>query len=379
MNCLSISYKNTGIKLRERLAFSEPERLRIAGQVIGSKSATQCVILVTADRTELYYVPTSENSENQILTILADHAQVPVDIVADHVSFTSDDDALIHLFRVCAGLESMIIGEAEVLGQVKYAYLTAKNDGTVFEDLNLIFQAAFNAATRISEETTLTKSSTSVARLASREIADFAENVNVLVIGASGKNASDIFVSLAKRPNVKVYATLKDDNEAIELEKRYNIETIKFAEKCKYLDDMDCVISTTVSNNEYMVTVSDIEFNVKTEKPRLFVDLAVPQDIDPAVATLPNSKIINLDYFKQVAEESNNIEQEVIDKANEIIFKEIDILKKDFIFNEFIPSMKKVRSGLNKKTADDLVNRMKNDFDSENFKKFILVLRSIVD
>lgn len=374
MYCISGSYKSADIELRKKLAFSENIRNKISSELIKSGCVSECVVLCTCNRTEVYFCG-GKDSEKSVIVALAEYAGITEDLLSKHLLFFYKDNAISHLFKVACGIDSMVIGEDEILGQTKSAYLLAKENNTVSYELNMIFQAAFACAKKIKTETALSKTSVSVATLAANGAAKFKENVSVLVIGASGKIGTTVLKNLASYKNVSVRVTLRHHNSNLKFIEDMGIETVDYKNRYEYIESSDCIISAT-SSPHYTITLYDLKKHISDNKKRLFIDLAVPPDIDNSITDLSGASLINIDYFEQLAKENNALKLDSVDTAKEIIADEINTLKKDLIFHSFLPSLDRVKEELADKSLEELIYRMKSESSAEEFSAFINILKT---
>jgi glutamyl-tRNA reductase len=152
------------------------------------------------------------------------------------------------------------------------------------------------------------------------------------------------------------------------------IEVVDYKSRYEHIAAADCIISAT-SSPHYTITLYDLKNHIADNKKRLFIDLAVPPDIDSSIADLEQNELINIDYFQQLAKDNNALKLDSVDAAKEIISQEIDVLKKDLIFHSFLPSLDAVRSNLADKPIEELIYRMKRDASAESFSAFVKVLR----
>lgn len=332
MYCISVNYKNSDVNIRKKLAFSENVQKEFLTELINGKTVSECVILCTCNRTELYFCG-NEDSLNTVQNLLSNYSGIECDLLKKHLYLFYSDKAVMHLFRVVSGIESMVIGEDEILGQIKLAYTKAKDLGMTGCELNMIFQSAMACAKKIKTQTALSKTSVSTATLAGNEIAHFKDRVNVLVIGATGKIGTTLVKNLLSHKNVNIIATSRK-RSAESVQSRASITVADYADRYKYIDDADCVVSATASPH-YTVTYYDLKKNIKTDKPRLFIDLAVPPDIDGSVAEIKGLKLIGIDYFEKLAKNNNELKLDSVESAKEIIKEESDVLKKDIAFHFF--------------------------------------------
>lgn len=371
MNCISISYRSADIYLRKQLAFSVDIRKKILGELLEKGCVSQCVLLCTCNRTEVYFC----GEKNSVVKALADYSGISEALLSKYIMFFFGEGAVNHLFKVACGIDSMVIGEDEILGQTKAAYAFSKEYGYVSHELNMIFQSAFACAKKIKTQTVLSKTSVSVATLAANEAAKLSENVKVLVIGASGKIGTTVIKNLISHKNVRVKATLRRHNSDFEFVKSLPVETIDYNNRYDYIDEADCIISAT-SSPHYTVTFFDIKEKMTSNKGRLFIDLAVPPDIDRGIAQINGVRLIDIDYFEQLAKENNALKLDSVEAAKQIISEDIDELKKDLLFHDFLPLLSKIKDSVSDKPIERILYKMKSDASADEFNAFLNVLKS---
>ena len=159
------------------------------------------------------------------------------------------------------------------------------------------------------------------------------------------------------------------------MQSRASITVADYADRYKYIDDADCVVSATASPH-YTVTYYDLKQSVKTEKPRLFIDLAVPPDIDSSVTEIGGLKLIGIDYFEKLAKNNNELKLDSVESAKEIIKEESDVLKKDIAFHFFLPHMESVKNKLSENSLEEILYKFKAELPSEDFIKILDAFKS---
>ena len=286
--------------------------------------------------------------------------------------------AISHLFKVCCGIDSMILGEDEILGQTKKSYYEAMEHHTVSFCLNKIFQSAFSCAKRIKTETALSNTSVSAATLAANEAAKCGETVNVLIIGASGKIGSAVLKNLVSHKNIHVRAAFRKHNEMFRIAGSIGAQPIDYHQRYDYMNDADCIISSTASPH-YTVTLYDLKNCLADDRPRLFIDLAVPPDIDEKITQLNGVRLLNIDYFETLAKENNVLKLDSVEAAKQIIIAEMDDLKKELLYHSFMPELANIKQQFTDRNFEKLVYKMKSETNYETFSDFIRVLKYFED
>lgn len=373
MFCTSINYKNADVEIRKQFAFSVETQHEFIMELMQFHNIYQCIMLCTCNRTEVYFCGSNEASEN-VNDLLAKYGKIEKDMLLPYIMFFQNDSAIFHLFKVACGIESMVIGEDEILRQTKDAYKIAEECGTVSSELNMIFQSAISCSKKIKTQTLISKSSVSIATLTAKEVAKMGENVNVLLIGATGRIGSSLLKNLISYKNIKITITLRHHNSDFKIISD-NVQIINYSDRYRYIGHFDCIISAT-SSPHYTVTLHGLQGNFQNNKKRLFVDLAVPPDIDRSISHLDFTKVIDIDYFKQLAKENNAIKLGSVDIAKTIIECEIETLKKELQFHDFMPYFESVKSSITEKSFEEFLYKLKSDTTAEQFSAVLSTLKS---
>lgn len=375
MECLSISYKKADIDIRKKLAFTEDTQR----ELLASLGFSQCVALCTCNRTEIYFFPETdgENAQEKVRAALSQFSKTPPEQLAKYIMRFCSDSALNHLFSVACGIDSMVLGEDEILGQVKTAYANSLRWGFAGYEVNTVFKSAITCAKKIKTRTAISRTSVSTATLAANQAAKLGEKVNVLLIGATGKIGGITLKNLLSHKNVSVAVTVRNHKNELNLIPNGNITAVNYSERYSYADAADCIISAT-SAPHYTVTAQELKSALVTQKPRLFIDLAVPPDIDPTIKNEKSAALINMDDLEKLAEENNALKLDSAERAKEMISEELDVLKKELAFHDFLPQLENVRTALQNNTPEDILYELKSRADSEDFTAFLKCLRILI-
>jgi glutamyl-tRNA reductase len=307
VNILGINHKTAPVALREKVAFSE-DRLGAALLTLRQElGVAEALILSTCNRTEVYWTGTASGS--QLSQWLGRHHGDNLDLAAS-LYVHQESRAIEHTFSVASGLDSMVLGEVQILGQLKDAYRIAQESGSTGPILNKLFQAAFSAAKRVRTETRIGANAVSLASatvsLARRVYEDLSAH-NVLLVGAGDMNALTArhFMSAGIKRMVIANRTLE---KAQALAAELNAHAVALTDLDKELADADIVISCTASP-EPIIAKRAVEAAIRARRrrPIFMVDMAVPRDIDPTVAELEDVYLFSIDDLQQLVDE--NIQQ----------------------------------------------------------------------
>ncbi|MCR4442791.1 MAG: glutamyl-tRNA reductase [Peptococcaceae bacterium] len=299
-----LNHRSAPVEIREKLSFS---RSRIAAQkeeIGGLQEVEGAVILSTCNRTEFYV--TTQNpagSRRSLLGFAARYSACPPETLGRHIYWKEGREAVHHLFRVAAGLDSMMLGESQVLGQVEDAYNYAREYGISNNILNPLFQKAIEVGKRVRTETRIDRQALSVGSAAvemAREFFGGLEGRVVLVLGA-GETGELAARHLAAGGVGAVLVANRTYERALRLARELNGEAVCFAGFMSCLEKADLVIGSTAAPH-YVVRAADVERVLAKRKgrPLLFIDLAVPRDIEPAVALLENVSLHDVDDLQGV-------------------------------------------------------------------------------
>ncbi len=337
------------------------------------KSAEQCVVLCTCNHTEIYFSGVSEGLAD-IQRLICKYGSIGNEELTPCIMQFSSDSAARHFFRAACGIDSMVIGEDEILGQTKAAYMRAKECGTAAYEMNMIFQSAIACAKKIKTRTELSRTSVSIATLAANEAAKFGDKVNVLLIGATGKTGAAVLKNLMSHKNVRTVFTLRNHAVPCGIAENSGARAVMYSERYSYTDRADCVITAT-SSPHYTITLQGLCESIKTPKDRLFINLAVPPDIDGEITEIDGVRLIGIDYFNNLAKENNALKLSSVESANDIISAELETLKKELAFHDFLPCLDRVREAAAEKTIDDLLYKLKASLSAEELSAVLEVLK----
>lgn len=321
-----INHKTAPVEIREKIAFS-PEKVSEALRDLVSKShINEAVILSTCNRTEVY-CGLDMPANDAVLEWLSDFHQLPLEAISPYIYAHSDGDAVQHILRVASGLDSLVLGEPQILGQIKEAYMTANQAGVIGTQLNRLFQHTFAVAKQVRTDTAIGASPVSVAfaavTLAKQIFSDLSAHT-VLLIGA-GETIELVARHLREVGVSKLIVANRTVERANELAKVFNAEAIRLNAIPDYLARADIIITSTASPLP-ILGKGAIERAIKQRKhrPMFMVDIAVPRDIEPEVSELSDVYLYTVDDLHEVIEENRKSRQEAALQAEDIIATQVD-------------------------------------------------------
>ncbi len=345
---ISISHKKVPLRLREMFAFTPEQQENMMKKMLSNLEVSECVVLSTCNRTEMYVYSESTSSSfvfNMMEDVLLEEAGAKDENIGDYLLFYHGKKAVKHLFYVAAGLDSMVIGEDQILGQVKDAHAFARSIGATGVYLNTFFRNAVTAAKKVKTDTDLSRTSVSTATLAlkvAEEELGSLRGKKCMIIGASGKIGGTVLMNLQSYKDVDIYVTVRKNKVVGTKHVVSDFNTIDYSERYNYVDDMDVIISATASPH-YTLTVPAMKERITQEKPRVFVDLAVPIDIDSRVSSWPQTSYFNIDDFTRIAKENNERKLHEAQVATEILDEYILQFEQWMVFQKSLSVMGKVK------------------------------------
>jgi glutamyl-tRNA reductase len=303
---VGINYKTAPVEIREKLTFSEPELTDAMRELQQQKSILENVIVSTCNRTEIYAVVDQlHTGRYYIKAFLADWFHIDLDTLASYLNVLENEAAVEHLFRVASGLDSMILGETQILGQVKTSYLLAQEAGTTGTIFNHLFKQAVTFAKRAHSETEIGANAVSVSyaavELAKKIFGDLSSK-HVLIIGA-GKMGELAAQNLYGNGVKKVTVVNRTLEKAEQLAEKFSGTAKSLSELSCALLEADIVISSTGAK-DYIITKEMMVHIEKMRKgrPLFMVDIAVPRDLDPALAELESIFLYDIDDLEGIVQ-----------------------------------------------------------------------------
>lgn len=372
---IGCSHRSASVEFRERLAFSATQVPEALSQLRARYPGSEAVILSTCNRMELYIATDDADktpSHHEVVEFLADfHGLDPIDVF-EELFERSGEQAIRHLFTVAASLDSMVVGEAQILSQVKQAYELASEANHAGTFMHTAFQRAIKVARRITSETAIHAKRVSIPSVA---VADFAGQIferfddkNVLIAGA-GEMAEETLVYLKAEGANNVRIVNRSLERAQSVAAEHGGMALPWEELFNELERADLVISATGAT-EPIVTRESLEpiQRRRSDRPMFILDLAVPRDFSPDVGDLLGVYLYSVDDLKQACEKNRREREAELPKAHRIIEKETQEFLADINHRSTGPTIRRLKS-----LADELkqgeVERLFNKLDTLSDKE----------
>jgi glutamyl-tRNA reductase len=324
---LGISHKTAPVALRERLAFTEQEAVEFASEATATEEVREAVVISTCNRTEVYLVVGEPvQAESDVLGLLAGRARIRPTELAETMYSPRNCDAARHLYRVTAGLESMIVGEAEVQGQVRRAHEAAMSAGCTGPLSNRLFAAALTTGKRVRSETRVGASRVSVPSVAvdlALEVLGGLRERHVVVIGA-GETSELTARALSEQGAGTIFVANRHADRALSLAQRFGGAVVGLEKLPEQLHVADIVLSSTSSPHP-IVGRDELELvmSARGGRPLLLIDIAVPRDIDPSCSELEGVTLYDIDDLQSSVSRNLDVRAEELPRAEEIVEEEI--------------------------------------------------------
>jgi len=322
--CLGLNHRTASVDIREQFALAESELPALLGKLCEATGASEAVILSTCNRVEIYAVTEDKPVDliSGLRNFMLNGREVPDEVFYEKTGAESVE----HLFKVASGLDSMVIGETEILGQLKAAYQVSLGHKRTRGQLNKAFQKAFNVAKQIRTETNIQRGSVSVSSVAvelAGKIFDTLGERSVMVIGA-GDTSEKTARALLSRGAENVLVSNRSFDRAETLARDLGGRAVPFDKWESEFADIDIIISST-SASHYVIDRRKLEplQKLRQHRPLLIVDIAVPRDIEPEVNFLDDVYLYNIDDLQAIAEDYLLLRQEEVAKCEEIIRKKM--------------------------------------------------------
>ena len=324
---VGLSHKTANVEVREKLAFSPTQMEKPLHALLALDGITEGIIVSTCNRVEIY-ITTRDIAGGiaRVKRFLADYHNFPLDILEQHIYSLHGEDAIRHVFRVASSLDSMVVGEPQILGQIKTSYGYAAEYRSSGIILNRFLHKAFSVAKRVRTETKIASSAVSVAFAAvelAKKIFNDLSDKTVMLIGAGEmcELAAKHFLNSGVRG---LMVTNRTFERAEKLADEFDGKAVRFDELFDQLHKADIILSSTGAPHT-IIGAGDLEavMRRRRQKPMFFIDIAIPRDIDPGVNNVENVYLFTVDDLQEVVASNLQQRKEEANKAEEIVNEEI--------------------------------------------------------
>jgi glutamyl-tRNA reductase len=309
--CLGLSHHTAPVDLRERFAIPDSSIASVAGQLKASPGVSEAVVVSTCNRVEFYLA--AEDTSAGFAAVAELMISRDTSPEGEHFFRHHTAQSVRHLFRVVSGIDSMVLGETEILGQVKKAYAAAAAAGTTSRHLNKLFQRAFNVAKDVRTNTNITRGSVSVGSVTvelAEKIFGRLSDCKVMILGA-GEMSELTAGALQARGVHSIFVANRSYDRAALLAEKMGGKAVHFDEWAKEVHAVDILIGSTAAPH-HVLTAAQLApiMRTRADRPLFCIDLAVPRDIEPAVNNLDGVYLYDIDSLQQIADHSMNVRRQ---------------------------------------------------------------------
>lgn len=382
---VGLSHKTAQVEIREKLAFSPTQMEKPLNGLLALDGITEGVIVSTCNRVEIY-ITTRDIAGGiaRVKRFLADYHNFPLDLLEQHVYALHGEEAIRHVFRVASSLDSMVVGEPQILGQIKTSYGYAaeyKSSGII---LNRFLHKAFSVAKRVRTETKIASSAVSVAFAAvelAKKIFNDLSDKTVMLIGAGEmcELAAKHFLNSGVRG---LMVTNRTFERAEKLADEFGGKAVRFDDLFEQLHKADIILSSTGAPHT-IIGAGDLEevMRRRRQKPMFFIDIAIPRDIDPGVNDVENVYLFTVDDLQEVVASNLQQRKEEASKAEAIVNEEIGQFFKWLSSLEVTPTIVALRNKFDEIRRAELEKTLANwkDIPPDGEKKLEALTNAIMN
>jgi glutamyl-tRNA reductase len=379
-----VNHKSAPVEVRERLAFDEHSLPAALLELKRRPGFCEGLILSTCNRVEVALTCEDSTAELAVAEFLADTRRVARDWVSPYLYHYQDSEAIRHLFRVAASLDSMVIGEPQILGQLKSAYVVAKEQGAVSGFLDTLLTRAFNVAKRVRSETEIGANPVSVSYAAvelARDIFGTLDDKKVMIVGA-GKMSELAARHLGRSGAKYIFVANRTYERAVEMARIFEGKIIEYTKFMAFLPEVDIVITSSGAPH-YIITRDEMKkvIDARRNRPMFLIDIAVPRNIEPTVNKLDNVFLYDIDDLQKVVDSNIEGRMQSAEEAEAIIREEVERMMARLKEREVVPTIVSLQEQLEKLRAGELA-RMRAKFGSltpEQEEALIALTKGIIN
>jgi glutamyl-tRNA reductase len=376
LHVLGINHHSAPLEVREKLAFAPEQQAGALGALAARPGVAEAVLVSTCNRTEIYCRADDIATVRQWLLEEAAKSGLSLD---DHLYCHSESEAVRHAFRVASGLDSMVLGEPQILGQVKQSVRTAENSGTLGSTLHRLFQHTFSVAKEVRTETAIGAQSISMSaaalKLAQNLFGDISRTKMLLIgVGEMVELAATYFVAQGPRSVVVANRTIARGEAFAE---RFNGEAISLAQLPERLHEFDIVITGTASTLPILGKGAfEHALKVRRFRPMFVVDFAVPRDVEPEAAELEDLFLYTIDDLGAIVQEGAGSRQAAVVEAEAIVSRQVESFRAWLTARGAVPAIVQLRAKADEYRQNELAKARQRLAKGEDPEKVLEALAS---
>jgi len=362
---VGVNHKTAPVEIRERLAFNDEACASSLRQLVDGEIVREGLIVSTCNRVEILGATASDKLEfsaGRIAQFLDTSGSLPAGFLNAHLYRHTNEEAVRHLFRVASSLDSMVVGEPQVLGQVRHAYAVGVEAGTVGRVLNRLVHHTFRVAKRVRSETGIAANAVSISYMAvelGKKIFDSLKGCSVLLIGA-GEMAELSARHLVNAGAARVTIANRTEETARQLANEFGATTVSFDQLDQVLHEADVIICSTGAP-DYVVTEARTRKALERgrNRPTCFIDISVPRNIDPAVSNIPNCFLFDIDDLESVISSNIREREREAERAELIVQSEVMQFQQKLRLMDIGPSIGAMRQNMQDVARAELARQRK--------------------
>lgn len=380
---IGVNHRTSPVNLLEKLAISDSAMPKALHSLVVRNDIREAVVLSTCNRTEVYaVVERFHGAYSDIRDFLCETSGIAADQITPHLYSQHDDEAIVHLFEVTSGLDSAVLGETEIVGQVRDAWEAAMEEGASRNTLNLLFRYALEVGKRARTETAISRSTASVSHAAvemAREILGSLDGKNVLVVGA-GEMGEGVATALSRAGVSEVVVVNRTATRGEALAEKVGARVSSFENLSDELRTADVVVACTGAGGTVISRDIVESARAASSSPLLIVDIALPRDVEESVGSIDSVTLRDLDHLSEWAERGLNKRAGEIDQVRDIISHEVERFTLDQAQRQAAPlvaQLREVVEGFRQAELDRFSSRL-SDMTDEQREVVESITRGIV-
>lgn len=347
---VGLSHKTAPIEIREKLQFSNEHSSQYLEKLSKTPDVQSGIVLSTCNRVEIYASGYETDLHDKLKGFIYDFHRLANADLDPYFYLKTNEEAVRHLFSVASSLDSIVVGEPQILGQVKDAYDVSKKFGMIDSFFEQVLQKTFSVAKKVRNETEIGKLAVSISSMAvelSSKIFESLHGKSALIVG-SGEMAELAVANLRQKGIEKIWIANRTFETAAKLSKKFDAYPIYLEQFQEILPQADIVIAATGMQG-YLITqdMTEKSLEIRNQQPQLFVDISVPRNIQPEVGSVNNAYLYNIDDLQMMVHENQQVRIEASRKASSMIDVELTSFLKDFQQKKYSPAIQKLQQRIN--------------------------------
>lgn len=384
---VGLSHQTTPIEIREKLCISEKQIEKAIAHLCGYPHVEEVVILSTCNRLEIYTAATEpEQAVQEIVEFMAEHSKLPLHRLHRHLFVLLQQDAVKHLMQVASGLDSLVIGEGQILAQVKHAYKISQQNNSVKYILNQLFKQVIMAAKRVRTETSISKGAVSISSAAVELAQIKVQNLSscrVTIVGA-GKMSKRLVQHLLAKKVTRISIVNRSIKHAEELANQFVDAQLHYYPITKMMSVVAAsdLVFTSTASAEPLLNRDKLEASLELNQPLTLFDISVPRNIDADVNELPRVQVFNVDDLKAVVLQNQKSRQQMALEAQVLLEEEVKTFYDWYCSLETVSTISCLRrkvEAIREQELEKVLSRLGSELDRKHQAAIETLTRCIIN